>query len=341
MSYDVFLSYRREAGPGEARVLQSSLQARGKQCFLDVTEMGADGSTLLLQVAQIPNFLVILSPGALDQSADPQDWLRQEIGQALRSGSNIIPVMLPGFVYPQNLPDDIRGLSSYQGVEYNLRAFDSMLAAIMASIGSTQVVKPQYVVAATPGVVQTATAPANAPSSFNWTLAGLVFLAAWLPTIPLTFIGSSGEIFRVFGYSLGESCLIALGTTIISQKVRNPFAISALCGLNQLLASYLLGILFFQSFRMYGFGVLSLLYGAVVTGSIGLARFPDVPRWALLAGPLAGTAVYSTLAVVLAVPGFGLGWPILIELMSAAMMGAAFFFAIRSEDMVVQNVKRV
>jgi multisubunit Na+/H+ antiporter MnhG subunit len=148
-------------------------------------------------------------------------------------------------------------------------------------------------------------------------------------------------MFRVFGYSLGESCLIALGTTLISQKVRNPFAISALCGLNQWLASYFLGILFFAAFGMYGFGILSLLYGAVVTGSIGLARFPDVPRWALLAGPLAGTAVYSTLAVVLAVPGFGLGWPILIELMSAAMMGAAFFFAIRSEDMVVQNVKRV
>jgi hypothetical protein len=331
MSYDVFLSYRREAGPGEARVLQSSLQARGKQCFLDVTEVGADASTLLLQVAQIPNFLVILSPGALDQSTNPQDWLRQEIGQALRSGRNIIPVMLPGFVYPQNLPDDIGALTSYQGIEYNLRAFDPMLAAIMASIGSAHLVKPQYVVTPPP-LVQSVT-PAVTSSPFNWALAGLMFLAAWLPTIPLTFIGSSGEMFRVFSYSLGESCLIALGTTIISQKVRNPFAISALCGLNQLLASYFLGILFFQSFRMYGLGIFSFLYGAIVTGTIGLARFPGAPRWTLLAGPMAGTAVYAILSAVASVPGFGLGWRLLILPVSAAMMGAAFYFAVRNEDM--------
>jgi hypothetical protein len=145
----------------------------------------------------------------------------------------------------------------------------------------------------------------------------------------------------MFGYTLGEACLVALGTTIISQRVRSPFAISALCGLNQLLASYFLGILFFQSFRMYGFGVLSLLYGALVTGSIGLARFPGVPRWALLAGPLAGAAVYATLSVVASLPGFPLGRWLMILPVSAAMIGAAFYFAVRSEDMGFQNVKRV
>jgi hypothetical protein len=335
MGYDVFLSYRREAGPGEARVLQSSLQARGKQCFLDVTELRVDASTLLLQVRQIPNFLVILSPGALDQSADPQDWLRQEISLALRSGSNIIPVMLPGFVYPQNLPQDIRALTSHQGIEYNLRAFDSMLAAIMASIGRAQV-KPLDVAAAPLPIVPSVT-PTVASSSFNWMLAGLLFLAAWLPTIPLTFIGSSAEMLRVFGYSLGESCVIALGTTMISQKVHHPFAISALCGVNQLLASYVLGILFFASFRMYGFGVLSFLYGALVTGNIGLARFPGVPRWALLAGPLTGTAVYATLSVAASVPGFELGWRMLVLPVSAVMMGAAFFFGVREEDMSLKT----
>ena len=339
MSFDVFLSYRREAGSGEARALQSALQARGKQCFLDVTESSSDASTLLLQVSQIPNFLVILAPSALDQSTDPQDWLRQEIGQALRSGSNIIPVMLPGFFYPQNLPEDIRPLTSYQGVDYNLRAFDSMLAAIMALIDSARVVKPGVLAAPPPPVVQSI-APTIASSPFNWKLAGLLFLAAWLPTVPLTFIGSSGEMFRVFGYSLGESCVIALGTTIISQRVRNPFAISAFCGLNQLLASYFLGILFFAAFRMYGFGVLSLLYGALVTGSIGLARFPGVPRWALLAGPMAGTAVYAAVAIASGVPGFvGPGWRMLVLPVSAAMMGVAFFFAIRSEDMAGGTVK--
>ncbi len=323
MSYDVFLSYRREAGSGEARVLQSS-QARGKQCFLDATEMGTDPSALLQLIAQIPNFLVILHPGALDQCGDPQDLLSQEIGQALRSSRKIIPVMLPGFVYPQNLPGDIRSLMSYQGIEYNLRAFEPMLAGIVSSINSVQVVQPQYI----PAQPSQLTVP-----TFNWTLAGLLFLAAWLPTIPLSILEPSREMLRTLGYSFGESCWIALATTLISQRVRNPIAVSALCGLNQWVASYFLGILFFSSFRMYGLGVLSVLYGALVIGSVALARLPGVPRWALLAGPLAGTAVYTGLAFAASVPGFGLGWRIVILPVSAVMLGAAYFFAIRSEDM--------
>lgn len=332
MSYDVFLSYRREAGSAEARVLQSSLQARGKQCFLDATESVADASTLLQQIAQIPNFLVILHPGALDQCADQQDWLRQEIAQALRNGRKIIPVVLPGFVYPQNLPEDIRALASYQGIEYNLRAFEPMLAGIVSSINSAEVVQPQYVVAATPPMMPAA----MTSSSFNWTLAALLFLAAWVPTLPSSILGPNSQILRILGYTLCESLVIALGTTVIWKTVRNPVAISALCGLNQSAASYFLGILFFSPFRMYGLGILSFVFGALVNGAIALARVPGVPRLVLLAGPLVGTAVYATLAVLASVPGFGLGLRILILPVSAALIGAAFFFAIRPEEMAVR-----
>ncbi len=290
----------------------------------------ADPSTLLQQIAQIPNFLVILHPGALDQCGAEMDWLRLEISQALRSGRKIIPVMLPGFVYPQNLPEDIRALSSYQGIEYNLRAFEPMLAAIVSSINSAQAPPPQYVAPPpTPSIIPTA----MASSPFNWLLAGLLFLAAWLPEIPLAITGPNAGIPRMLGYTLGESLVIALGTTIIWQLVRNPVAISALCGLNQLVASYFLGILFFSSFRMYGLGFLSFLFGALVTGAIALARVPGIPRWVLLAGPLVGSAVYATLGVVASVPGFGLGLRMLVLPVSAALIGAAFFFAIRPEEM--------
>lgn len=310
-------------------MLQSSLQARGKQCFLDATEMGSDASTLLQQIAQIPNLLVILHPGALDQCGDQQDWLRQEIVQALRNGRKIIPVILPGFVYPQNLPEDIRALASHQGIEYNLRAFEPMLAGIVSSIDSAEVMQPQYVAGAPAPTMPTATAS----SPFNWMLAGLLFLAAWLPEIPLSIVGPNAGIPRMLGYTLGESLLIALGTTIIWQMVRNPVAIAALCGLNQLAASYFLGILFFASFRMYGLGILSFLFGALVTGTIALARVPGVPRWVLLASPMVGTAVYATLGIMASVPGFGLELRMLVLPVSAALIGAAFFFAVRPEEM--------
>ncbi len=320
MSYDVFLSYRREMGSAEARVLQSSLQARGKQCFLDATEGVADPSRLLQQVAQIPNFLVILHPGALDQCGET-DWLRLEICHALRSGRKIILVMLPGFVYPQNLPEDIRALMSYPGIVYNLRALEPMLAEIVSSIDSVQAPQPQYVAPPPPPIP-------SASSPFNWMLAGLLFLAAWLPTIPSSILGPNVEKFRVLGYTLGESLVLALGTTIIWQLIRNPIAISALCGLNQWVGSYFMGILFFASFRMYGLGILSLLHGALVIGALGLARISGIPRWVLLAGPMIGTAIYATLGILASVPGFGLGLRMLVLPVSAALIGAAFYFAI-------------
>jgi len=90
--------------------------------------VASGASTLLQQITQIPNFLLILHPGVLDQCADPpptggpeMDWLRLEISQALRSGRKTILVMLPGFVYPQNLPEDIRALMSYPGICWQVR----------------------------------------------------------------------------------------------------------------------------------------------------------------------------------------------------------------------------
>src|SRR5579872_7499072 len=185
MSYNVFLSYKREAGSAEARVLQSALQARGKECFLE-------------------------------------DWLRLEISYALRSGRNIIPVM-----------------------------------------------------------------------------------------------------FSV--------------TTIIWQRVRNPIAISALCGLSQLVSSYIVGILFFDLFRMYALGIFSFLFGALVIGTIGLARFPHFPRSGLWAGPLGGVAIYLALAALAGVPGFKPSWQIASLPISAALIGGAFFYAIPPQEIAAKT----
>ncbi len=331
--YDIYLSYRRESGATEARLLQSSLQARGKQSFLDATETTA--VPLLDLVANIPNFLVILSPGALDQCGDLQDWLRAEIGQALRTGSNIIPVLLPGFAFPAQLPEDIRVLTVLRSVQYNIRSFDNMLAEVMTLTGPAQPLKLQYQQAAAPVVV----APPPAPPSvyFNWMLAGLLFLAEFFPSLVTTIFEPPSIMLRLLGHSLLIAIAIAVATTLILQKVPNPLAIAGFCGLTVLVANYALGVLFFTGFHIYAFGLVSFLYGALVPGSIAMARLPRLPRWMLFVAPLAGALIYTILELVARVPGSDNIWQLLTRSLTPLLMGAAFVFAIKRD----QNENRV
>jgi class 3 adenylate cyclase len=131
--YDVFVSYRREGGSGAARALQQGL---GHDCrvFLDVDRLrgGLFDATLLKTIEATPNFLVVLSPGSLDRCHLPDDWLRQEIRQALRTGRTIIPVALEGFAFPPapSLPEDMRDVLRHDAVEYSHRYFDAMLAKV-------------------------------------------------------------------------------------------------------------------------------------------------------------------------------------------------------------------
>jgi hypothetical protein len=336
--YDIYLSYRRESGATEARLLQSSLQARGKQSFLDATETTA--VPLLDLVTNIPNFLVTLSPGALDQCGDPQDWLRAEIGQALRTGSNIIPVLLPGFAFPAQLPEDIRVLTLLRSVEYNIRSFENMLAEIMTMTGPAQPLKLQYQQSAAPVAAAPPPAfvpPARSPASFNWMLAGLLFLAEFFPSLVTTIFEPPSLMLQLLGHSLLISMAIAVATTLILQRVPNPVAIAAFCGLTVLVANYALGVLFFNGFHIYAFGLVSFLYGALVPGSIAVARLPRVPRWMLFVAPLAGALIYTILELVARVPGSDNIWQLLTRSLTPLLMGAAFFFAIKRD----QNENRV
>jgi serine/threonine protein kinase len=136
VEYEVFISYRRQNGSSEARLIRAELMhQQGVSAFLDVVDLGAGhfDEALLKRIAEIPNFVVILSAGCLDRCRDARDWLRREIVQALRTNRKIIPVLLPGFNFPdsEELPHDLRSLSSHQSVFYNHEYFDAMIAKIV------------------------------------------------------------------------------------------------------------------------------------------------------------------------------------------------------------------
>jgi hypothetical protein len=141
-AYDVFISYRRDKGGAEARLIRAALAERGLRVFLDVTDLskGHFDEALLRYVAATPSFIVILSPDALDPRIQKQeDWMRREVAHAILTGRNIVPVMFPEFEFPAQLPDDIKDLPRHQGVKYSHDFFEAVIDKILRLIGAQPV----------------------------------------------------------------------------------------------------------------------------------------------------------------------------------------------------------
>ena len=133
--YDAFVSYRREGGSELAELVRLSLQTQyGLNLFIDVNELkvGAFDEKLLAIIENAPCFVLILSKGSLDRCANEGDWLRREIAHALKHGKKIVPVLAKGVVMPpaEELPADIRALTSMNGVPYDHQFREAAIAKI-------------------------------------------------------------------------------------------------------------------------------------------------------------------------------------------------------------------
>lgn len=77
--------------------------------------------------------VLVLPPQALDRCIYEEDWVRQEIQHALKCKKNIVPILMRGFVFPPDLPMDIRAVSSMNGVNFETMEF---LEARMEKVAS-------------------------------------------------------------------------------------------------------------------------------------------------------------------------------------------------------------
>jgi hypothetical protein len=132
-SHDVFISYKRRTASAEARLIRSDLAQRGLRVFMDVTDLGGGlfDESLRERIAHTPNFIVVLAPHAMDRCADEGDWLRIEVSQAIATKRNIVPVILPGFRFPKELPEELSALPRYQSVEYSHIFYDAMMTRLL------------------------------------------------------------------------------------------------------------------------------------------------------------------------------------------------------------------
>lgn len=117
MTYDIFISYRRDAFES-ANLFATRLKALGYRVFFDIETMNAGkfNEQLLDVISKCKDFILVLSPNALDRCADEQDWVRREVMCAMEHKKNIIPIMLSGFVWPAEMPKGMEELCNYQAL---------------------------------------------------------------------------------------------------------------------------------------------------------------------------------------------------------------------------------
>lgn len=115
---DVFISYRREGGLDDARLVQLALKNRGYETFLDYSSIrkGKFNEAIDEAIRVADNFVLIVTDGAFDRCTESDDWVRREIELALKLKKNIIPVVPEGhlFTFPAVLPPTMQALREIQ-----------------------------------------------------------------------------------------------------------------------------------------------------------------------------------------------------------------------------------
>lgn len=131
--YQIFISYRRSTGKELARLFYYQLKEEGYRVFFDMETMdrGKFNEQLYNVIDDCDDFVLVLSEGALDRCASPEDWVRHEIEHAIEKGKNIIPVFTPEFVFPADLPATMKELPYYQGVPFKSEFFDASVQKIV------------------------------------------------------------------------------------------------------------------------------------------------------------------------------------------------------------------
>lgn len=129
MKYDVFISYRRDGGEYTAKIIRDKLTELGYSVFFDVESLrsGDFNAELYSVIDGCSDFLIILSPNSLDRCINENDWVKNEIEHAIKHNKNIVPVLMRGFTFPDNLPENIRTLPKYNGLEASSQFFDAFI----------------------------------------------------------------------------------------------------------------------------------------------------------------------------------------------------------------------
>jgi hypothetical protein len=151
----VFISYRREDSPGHAGRIFDRVRARfgADVVFMDVTaiDAGVDFVDAIDRaVGTCDVLLAVIGPhwaGATDSAGrkrldNPNDFIRLEIGGALKRNVRVVPVLVDDAQLPASgeLPDDLQPLLRRNAVELRDARWDADIEQLVASL--ERIVKP-------------------------------------------------------------------------------------------------------------------------------------------------------------------------------------------------------
>ena len=133
MSYQIFISYRRDGGDTTAKLVCEALKNKGYTVFYDYDSLkgGVFDSKILDTIDKCQDVVLILPKNALARCKHKNDWIRQEIRRALEKEKNIIPVMMDKFEFPKKLPSDIQDVTRYNGVRFHMDTFEAVIDKII------------------------------------------------------------------------------------------------------------------------------------------------------------------------------------------------------------------
>ena len=129
--YDVFISYRWEGGDQIAWLLHDHLTNAGYRVYLDMEgyDHGDFNERILGIIRTCRDLIPILSPGALEPRQG-RDYLREELREAVNSGVNVVPYLLPGFQWPKETTDWLDKVKGSTGASYNKEYFPATLRKV-------------------------------------------------------------------------------------------------------------------------------------------------------------------------------------------------------------------
>jgi hypothetical protein len=144
-AYDVFVSYRRDKGSEIARYVAERLAKRGYRVFLDVDSLGSGewGKELQQRIDECPDFVAVVTDGYFVRCANPDDVVRKEIARALETRTTVIPLFVGDSKIPADLPADITGISSHNGVKYLHEYANQAIDKMCGFMHSTPLLGPE------------------------------------------------------------------------------------------------------------------------------------------------------------------------------------------------------
>lgn len=119
--FDVFLSYRR-TDLLTAEKLYNKLTRDGYHVFWDKESLdfGKFDQSIKTAIRNCKNFILIVNDNTLDRRIESEeDWILQEISEALSFKKNIVPLFIgKSNAFPSNLPDSINAVETYNGISH-------------------------------------------------------------------------------------------------------------------------------------------------------------------------------------------------------------------------------